>query len=301
MMNANDVIESYVTDVAAHLPRKQRNDVAFELRALLQDELAASAAEQGRSPDKAMAMALVAGFGRPAETAARYAPRHPVIDPADNHNLLIWAIVGAVLLQGRDVSWLAWMGALLLIFATMAWFRRRWPNRLGWRPRRHREPDAANRWGFAAAAVFTVIFPLAMYVAPIAFTRALFFDMLPTPGLTLTQAFIGSWQRIAVIAGLILAAGTYAVIAMRGRFHPWSRWTQIIVNVWLGVLLVMHASPMKALLTGDHFMVFTSTVANQAAAPWFLLAGAICLLGALYEAYREWSRVRPAAPVPSGA
>ena len=31
-MNANDVIESYVTDVAEKLPRKQRNDVAFELR-----------------------------------------------------------------------------------------------------------------------------------------------------------------------------------------------------------------------------------------------------------------------------
>lgn len=300
-MNANDVIESYVADVAAQLPRKQRNDVAFELRALLQDELAANAAEQGRPADKAMAMALVFGFGRPADTAARYAPRHPLIDPADNHNLLIWAIVGAVLLQGRDVSWLAWIGALLLIFASMAWFRRRWPHRLGWRPRRHRDPDAANRWGFAAAAVCTLIFPLAMYVEPSAFAHTLFFGVLPTHGLELTSPFLSSWQRIAVIAGLSVAAFTYAVIAAQNRFHAWSRWTQVFANLWLGALLVMHAAPMTAWLTGERFSVFTSESANQSAAPWFLLAGAICLLGAMYEAYKEWARVRPAAPIPAAA
>ena len=34
-MNAQELIETYVTDVAVLLPRRQRNDVAFELRALL--------------------------------------------------------------------------------------------------------------------------------------------------------------------------------------------------------------------------------------------------------------------------
>ena len=34
-MTADDVIQSYVTDVALKLPRASRNDVAFELRALL--------------------------------------------------------------------------------------------------------------------------------------------------------------------------------------------------------------------------------------------------------------------------
>lgn len=301
MMNANDVIESYVTDVAAQLPRKQRNDTAFELRALLQDELAASAAEQGRPSDKSMAMSLVAGFGRPAETAAQYSPRHPLIDPADNHNLLIWAIVGAVLLQGRGISWLAWLGALLLIFAGMAWLRHRWPGRLGWRPRRHRDPDAANRWCFAAAAVSTLIFPLAMYIAPSTFAHTLFLGVLPTRGLELTPAFIDSWQRIAVIAGLIVATCSYALVAVQGHFHPWSRWSQIIVNLWLGVVLVMHAAPMTVLLTGEQFTVFTSTMANQSAAPWFRFAGAMCLLGAMYEVYREWARVRPAPPIASAA
>jgi len=54
-MNANDVIESYVTDVALQLPRRQRNDVAFELRALLNEELQARAEAAGRGVDAAMA------------------------------------------------------------------------------------------------------------------------------------------------------------------------------------------------------------------------------------------------------
>jgi hypothetical protein len=54
-MNANDVIESYVTDVAVQLPRKQRNDVAFELRALLQRRIAGTRRKTGPRADAAMA------------------------------------------------------------------------------------------------------------------------------------------------------------------------------------------------------------------------------------------------------
>lgn len=293
-MNANDVIESYVVDVAAQLPRKQRNDVAFELRALLHDELAAKAGAAGRAPDKAMAMELLSGFGRPAETASRYVPRNPLIDPSDNHNLLIWAVVGAVLLHGKDASWLAWMGALVVIFAMMAWSRRRWPNRLAWRPRRVRDPDAASRWAWIACALLTLVFPLAMYVAPRAFAETLFLGAIPTGGLELSEAFLTSWQREAVIGGLVVVACLYVVNAVRGRFTAWSRWTQIVVNLFLGVLLVMHAAPMVAPLSGERFLVFQSELANQVAPPYFLLAGGITLLCALYEAYREWARVRPA-------
>ena len=88
-MNANDVIDSYVRDVARYLPREKRNDVAFELRALLGDELAAKAQAAGRAPDKPMAMELLKGFGRPAEAAGRYHQRAALIDPTDTHHFLI--------------------------------------------------------------------------------------------------------------------------------------------------------------------------------------------------------------------
>ena len=67
-MNANDLIDSYVADVARLLPRKQRDDVAFELRALLVEELDAKAEAAHRAPDTALALELLTGFGRPATT-----------------------------------------------------------------------------------------------------------------------------------------------------------------------------------------------------------------------------------------
>lgn len=89
-MNANDVIESYVADVAAKLPRKQRNDVAFELRSLLAEELQGKAEAAGSAADAAMATELVNAFGRPAEVAARYQPTLTVIDPADGCIFFAW-------------------------------------------------------------------------------------------------------------------------------------------------------------------------------------------------------------------
>ncbi|MEK6687814.1 MAG: hypothetical protein AABZ01_05060, partial [Gemmatimonadota bacterium] len=123
MMTAGDVIESYVRDVARYLPRKKRNDIAFELGALLQDELAAKAAAQGCAPDEEMAMSLLSGFGRPAEAAARYQPRAPLIDPADNHSFLIWAVVGSLVFsvgnpQNRFAS-LQWVGVVFIWFAVV--------------------------------------------------------------------------------------------------------------------------------------------------------------------------------------
>ena len=55
-MDINAIIDSYVRDVAACLPRAKRNDVAYELRALLDEELAGRAQVAGHAPDKAMAV-----------------------------------------------------------------------------------------------------------------------------------------------------------------------------------------------------------------------------------------------------
>jgi hypothetical protein len=100
-MNANDVIESYVGDVAVQLPRKHRNDVAFEQRALVHEELQARAEADGRDADAAMATELLLAFGRPADVAARYRPTLTIIDPADGHTFLRAAVVGLA------IMWLA--------------------------------------------------------------------------------------------------------------------------------------------------------------------------------------------------
>ncbi|MBM3263701.1 MAG: hypothetical protein FJY97_09805 [candidate division Zixibacteria bacterium] len=165
-MNANDVIESYVADVAALLPRKQRNDVAFELRALLNEELQAKAETDGRGVDAARAIELLHAFGRPADVAARYRPTLTVIDPADGYRFLQATIIGMAIIWGVGLlmplwqpidsagdflralgQWwgttvipsLWWPGLLVVGFGVAAWTRRRWPQTSEWKPRAHNQ------------------------------------------------------------------------------------------------------------------------------------------------------------------
>ena len=100
-MGANDVIEMYVDDTVRLLPRRQRDDVAAELRSLLNEELRERAADSGRAADDAMALSLVQGYGRPNEVAARYQPAWSIIDPADSKNFVRAAIIGAGSLIGQ--------------------------------------------------------------------------------------------------------------------------------------------------------------------------------------------------------
>ena len=161
-MNANDVIESYVTDVAVELPRKQRNDVAFELRALLNEELQAKAEAAGRGADADMATELVRAFGRPGDVAARYRPTLTIIDPADGHAFLRAAVIGLAIIWGMGLlmrlrspldseggvltalgQWwgttvipsMWWPGLLVVSFGAASWVRRRWPQTSEWKPR----------------------------------------------------------------------------------------------------------------------------------------------------------------------
>ena len=161
-MNANDVIEAYVTDVAVRLPRKQRNDVAFELRALLNEGLQDKAEGAGRAADAAMAIEFVRAFGRPEQVAARYRPTLTIIDPVDGRSFLRASVIGLLVIWGLGLvhffqrpigseeeflqalgQWwgaalipsLWWPGVLVVGFSGSAWVRRRWPETSDWKPR----------------------------------------------------------------------------------------------------------------------------------------------------------------------
>jgi hypothetical protein len=303
MMSADEVIESYVRDVARYLPRAKRDDVAFELRALLADELAAKAAAAQRAPDRALVMELLAGFGRPAEAAARYQPRAPLIDPADNHNFLLWALVGAVVVEvdggNEESSALMWVGLVFVWFALATWLRRRRPSaKLRWRPRRESLPEVASRPLVLLPALATLVFPFTMYLAPERWWRLASFGHGPSGGLALTEAFLASWQRVVTLALLSGVITIYVAVAAQGGWRPWSRQTLPWVYLVLGGLLLMHAAPLVTLFERETFAVFESAAANRVAPEYFRLAGGITLLSALYELYREWARVRPAPALP---
>src|SRR6516164_6848940 len=94
-MHADEVIEMYIDDTVRLLARRQRDDVAAELRALLSEELNARAQESGRPPDLALALALVRGYGLPNDVATRYQPAWNIIDPADSKSFMRAAIIGS--------------------------------------------------------------------------------------------------------------------------------------------------------------------------------------------------------------
>jgi len=298
-MKTHDVIESYVRDVARFLPRDKRNDVALELRELLHDELAAKAEARGVVPDRALAMELLAGFGRPAEVAARYHPRNPLIDPEDNHNFIIWAIFGIVgisVLKGDaapDV--MHWIGIVFLVFAMIGWARRRQPaGRFAWRPSAQDMPAQGGRWPALLAALGLVVFPLLVYLSPQGYWDAATLGQGVAGGLGQTDAFLDSWQRTATIGWFALVIANYLVVAAQDGWKRWNRQLSITGHIGLGLMLLAHAAPLATLVDREPFAIFVAAGADAVARPWFGFAGAITVLGGLYGMYREWVRVEPA-------
>ncbi|SDZ55797.1 hypothetical protein [Herbiconiux ginsengi] len=127
-MDPNAIINSYVADVVRFLPRRQRADVAQELRSLLDDELSGRAADAGRPADAPLAMELLTTFGSPRDVADRYrAAGFTIIRPADAPKFtwlalggiaLIWAVtlpatlLGVIPVTGWDYGADTWWGRL---------------------------------------------------------------------------------------------------------------------------------------------------------------------------------------------
>ena len=112
-MTADNLVESYLSDVARLLPRRQRHDVALELRTLLTEELAAKAETAGRPADETMAYDLLRDFGRPAEVAARYRPAPAIIEPADTRRFLRISVAGLLVIWSLGLLNLALLSILV--------------------------------------------------------------------------------------------------------------------------------------------------------------------------------------------
>lgn len=80
-MNEHNLIERYVHEVGAHLPRRSRTDVQLELRSLLLDELAARGLEADKPADTGRVAELLKEYGHPEELAARYHTDQFLISP----------------------------------------------------------------------------------------------------------------------------------------------------------------------------------------------------------------------------
>jgi hypothetical protein len=291
-MTADELIDSYVADVVMLLPRKQRRDVAQELRMLLREEAAAAASEQGsREPT---ARALLASFGRPAEVAARYGSPVTLIDPADTRRFLTLAMAGAVLIPvgallneltrqaepqrdlGRAIekAWpgvFAWLGLLVMGFAAAAWARRRRPD-TGWKPR-PMPTDRISRPGRAAAIIFFVLGTLVL-INPSWLIRAVSGGRAAPAAY---QAFAydeGFLQlRGPVVLGLMIAGLILQVTLLcQGRWRPWIRQADMVYGVAVCIVLtwaigagpVFKATPTDQAVKGAASLIVLVTLIDLA-------------------------------------
>ncbi|MBI5268516.1 MAG: hypothetical protein HY856_02440 [Burkholderiales bacterium] len=245
-MNANEVIECYVAEVAVQLPRAQRNDVAFELRALIHDGLQDRAGAAGQPVDAAMALDFLRTLGRPAEVAARYRPAVTVIDPADGHAFLRATFIGLAVIWGLGAAgrllqpaegtagWLGlvaqwwvgtvipslwWPGALVLGFAASAWARRRWPPTTAWTPR------APDRIGGGRGALVLGLAGVVVGIATLVHPRWLLdavWGGLAAPSayaaLAYAEGFPGSPQAMVLLALLCLNIPLMLAAIVQGRW-----------------------------------------------------------------------------------
>lgn len=138
-MTSNVLIENYVGEVIRRLPRKIRNDVGFELRALLEEELRGRAEASASPADDQLTLQLLSDFGRPADVADRYRPAgFTVIKPADAPQFariafggvaLQWVIslVAAFAVKPDDIEWLSVLGSWWVTWGLGAFW---WPGLL---------------------------------------------------------------------------------------------------------------------------------------------------------------------------
>lgn len=299
-MTAHEVIDDYVGDVIRHLPRAMRDDVGFELRALLHDSLAERASAAGRPHDDAMVLALLRDFGAPRDVAVRYDPEGLVIlRPGETRPFLRAGLAGvaiqwaltlpeAISTGSLGAWWLSWglgafwwPGALIMGSAAAAWLRQRgitrtarWPITID----RERVDSELTMFGLAAFVVGTT---LVLFLPLLA-------QLLPPTGaplFALAPEFL-RWRAVPVLPLWALAFGVRLQALRHGRWSaPLRRW-DVVIDLAFAVLLLWWSA------SGP---VFLAAATDRAAKGVF---GVIVLL-ILADLLRTFARRRPPIEPPA--
>jgi hypothetical protein len=292
-MDADDVIDSYVRDVARQLPPKRRNDVAFELHALLTDELRGRAEAEGRAPDAGVAVAMLRAFGRPSQTAARYYEPFTIIEPSDTWSFLVATLGGAAVISilavpgaagQASAAFLGWLGTLVVIFGVKNLILRYRPDAFAWTPRPVRDTDRSSRAAGVVLALLSAA-ALALYLAPGRVVEAASGGRVAAATLAYSDSFTSPLRMIWLAALLVLAIGLYLVVVVQGRWQPVTRWIRIALTASIAVQLGWHAR---------YGAIFQDPRVEELLVPVIAAAAGLILIECCVEVYREYVRVRPA-------
>ncbi|PJJ63501.1 hypothetical protein [Compostimonas suwonensis] len=323
-MQPQAVIESYVGDVIRHLPRAQRNDVGFELRSLLNEELAGRAADAGRPADAPMTMELLTAFGRPQDVADRYRPAgFTIIRPADAPQFA-WLALGGVVLQwaitlpvafleparvddwaygaaewwGRlTIWWLSWglgsfwwPGILIVFTLIAALIGRRRRESKPWTPPRVTDRDLVSRTGIVLALAFGLAGATLLIALP---WLAAWAPGLPQPVLdafAFDPGFL-TWRAPWV---LLLWAASFALLTaalIAGRWSRRTRGLSLLADLgWLALLIWwIAAGP-----------IFTTEAADSTTKLCLALVAVFVVIDIVVTLRRGPAAIRPPATAPRG-
>lgn len=308
-----EFIEAYVVDVIRRLPHRQRDDVGYELRALLTDELEGRAHDAGRAADAGMVLDLLRRFGHPDDVASRYRPPGVAIIPPSETARFVWLAAPGVLLQwaltlpmalaadgapglSRIGAWwityglgaLWWPGFIVAIATAGAFIRQRWPAADGaaaWSPR-FVDRDRVNRPVFAvgiAAALcgvgvwVAVVWLQASFDGPLASILAVTEDFLATRA----PAVLLFWAASIVLLTVVLIEG---------------RWRGLTSRLYAGINLVGGAMMLWFILGGPIFIAEVTDLVAKVALGAMV---ALILAAVFLKVWRGRTRIH-APPVFSG-
>jgi hypothetical protein len=299
-MDAKDVIDSYVHDVARRLPPGKRNDVAFELSALLTDDLQSRARAEGRAPDVDLAVQLVREFGRPTETAVRYYRPFTIVEPGDTWGFLVASVAGGFVLslltapkgaetygdagERTTVAHLTWLGLLVVVFGAKSLILRRRPDAFAWKPRPVRDSDTVNRVeGAGLALLWSAL--LALYLAPGPVVQALSGGRVAARTLDYSDSFTSPLRMPWLVVLMIAVIAVHLVAVAQRRWRPATRWARIALTWSIGIQLGWHTR---------YGTIFEDPETDRLLVPGIAAVAGLILLAGGIQLYRSLNRVRPA-------
>jgi hypothetical protein len=316
MMDAQMVIDSYIDNIAARLPRKLRNDVGVELRTLLTEQLMAAAADRGGAPDEKLAIEVVQAFGRAEDVAARYSPHGFQIIQPEYAPAFVGLSVACVAIQwgltlpavfasrttigqwwlGWGFGAFAWVGVLVVWFGLVTWGRRRlpvdptslsepWWHFLLWLPVpadwRPVDRDALERrtelGAFPLGVAFTIFF-----IAPAWFIR-LFARAGTDTSWALYDEHFGRFLLPPLIVLMIVRLVLCATAGIKTRLR--ARLELIRVTLWVCYVGLLY-------WTVFGWNIFANPLVNALFKAWLLVFLIVNTIGILMWARRVQTRVR---------
>jgi hypothetical protein len=291
-MDVDALIDAYVHDVVRRLPRKQRDDVALELRDLLGDDLHSRAAAEGRALDTQIALESLRNFGRPQDIAARYCEPWVIIPQTETRSFTFAAIVGAAVLVALSVTsdtparegelgiaLLAWLGALVAYFGVRGFVERRMAAHSAWTPH---DRDAAGRAG-SIALVALICLGIVAYGEP----AWLFAQVTHGGKLAASLAYDPTFKasRLPLLFALWgCQALLLTVLATRGR------WNALLRRIDLGIEIAIGSTLVWFVAAGN---VFQDAALNHAAVSAIGVFALLVFIDAGVKIYRGTSGIPP--------